>query len=144
VVDGNRQVAEDVVQETMLRAWLHADELVPERAAPWLYTVAHHVAISLYHRRRRTRPNEVPLAEASLQVTDGNVDRVDDALELTTAMARLGPEHRDVIVQLYYLQRSVAQVAGASGIPAGTVKSRAFYALRELRAILEAQGMAKS
>jgi RNA polymerase sigma-70 factor (ECF subfamily) len=142
LVNGDRQFAEDVVQETMLRAWLHSDELVAEHAAPWLYTVAHRVAVSLYHRRRRARPEEVPLADAPLQVTNDSAARVDDALELRAAMDRLGPEHRDVLVQLHYLQRPVAQVAEALGIPAGTVRSRAFYALRELRAILEEQGVA--
>src|SRR5215472_4135674 len=63
LVNGDLQAAEDVVQETMLRGWQHADELNHEHASPWLHTVARNIAISSYHRRRRARPQEVPLVE---------------------------------------------------------------------------------
>jgi RNA polymerase sigma-70 factor (ECF subfamily) len=143
IVNGDRQFAEDVVQETMLRAWRHIDELHPERAGPWLYTVAHNVAISSYHRKKRARPGEVPIEEGTMPVAAEELDGVLDASELQAAMGQLRPEHRAAIVQLYYLQRSVGEVAAALGIPSGTVRSRAFYALRELRAILERRGVTR-
>jgi DNA-directed RNA polymerase specialized sigma24 family protein len=61
LVNGGLQAGEDVVQETMLRGWQHSTELEPDKAGPWLHTVARNIAISAYHRRRRTRPAEVPL-----------------------------------------------------------------------------------
>jgi len=52
------------------------------------------------------------------------------------ALDTLSPEHRDVLVQLYYRGRSVAEAAKELGIPPGTVKSRSYYALRALRAVM--------
>lgn len=49
------------------------------------------------------------------------------------ALDQLTPEHRDVLTELYYRQLSVAEAADRLGIPAGTVKSRAHYALKALR-----------
>lgn len=141
IVNGDRHFAEDVVQETLVRAWVHLDDLTDQREGPWLYTVAHHIAISSYHRRRRARPEEVPFDEASVLVADNHLDRVLDAAELRSAILELKPTHRNVIVELFYLRRSVAEVAAELAIPAGTVRSRAFYALRELRVILEQRGV---
>ena len=56
-------------------------------------------------------------------------------------MGRLQPDHRAVVVALYYQRFSVAEAADNLGIPAGTVKSRAFYAVRSLRAILDEMGV---
>lgn len=53
IVNGDRQAAEDVIQETMLRGWQHAGELSRDHAGSWLRKVARNVAISAYHRHRR-------------------------------------------------------------------------------------------
>jgi RNA polymerase sigma-70 factor, ECF subfamily len=127
----------------MVRAWLHIDELTPEAAGGWLHTVARHLAISLYHRRRRARPAEVPIEEMPGPVVEEELDRMLDSSELQAALSRLRTNHRNVLIQLFYLQRSVAEAAAVLDIPAGTVKSRAFYALRELRTILDQRGVTK-
>jgi RNA polymerase sigma-70 factor (ECF subfamily) len=76
-------------------------------------------------------------------MVDSELDRVLDSAELKTALLQLDIEHRDTVVELYYFQRSVAEVAAALDIPPGTVRSRAFYALRELRTILEQRGVTR-
>jgi RNA polymerase sigma-70 factor, ECF subfamily len=144
IVNGDHSLAEDVVQETMLRAWLHMDELDPARAGPWLYQVARNTAISTFHRKREARPQEVPIGEDRFPIMDKDLDRALDATELRTALLELSEEHREAVVQLYYLQRSVAEVAALLDIPSGTVRSRAFYALRELRLVLERRGVTRS
>jgi RNA polymerase sigma-70 factor (ECF subfamily) len=57
------------------------------------------------------------------------------------AMARLSPEHRDVLAQLYYRGLSIVDAAEALGVPAGTVKARSYYALRSLRLLLDELGV---
>jgi len=141
MVNGDRQAAEDVVQETMLRGWQHAGELSRDCAGSWLHNVARNVAISSYHRRRRARPAEVPLDEALPPPAGDGVDGVVDALVIASVLNSLSADHRRVIVELFYNRRSVAEVAVVLGIPEGTVRSRCFYGLRVLRRLLEEQGI---
>jgi RNA polymerase sigma-70 factor, ECF subfamily len=143
LVNGDLQAAEDVVQETMLRGWQHSNELEPERARSWLHAVARNIAISAYHRRRKSRPREVPLDENTLPHADDDVDRLPDAWLLGTALNSLRPAHRAVITELFYHRKTVAEAAELLGIPEGTVRSRCFYALRALRAALEKQGVTR-
>lgn len=141
IVNGDRQAAEDVVQETMLRGWQHGGELSRDHAGSWLRKVARNIAISTYHRRRRARPLEVPLDDAIAPTTGDGVDGLVDALLVASALNSLDPAHRQVIVELFYNRRSVAQVATMLAIPEGTVRSRCFYGLRALRRALEEQGI---
>ena len=141
IVNGDRQAAEDVVQETMLRGWQHASELSPEHAGSWLHKVARNLAISSYHRRRRARPREVPLDETTAPVTGDAVDGMVDALLIASALNSLSAGHRRVIVELFYNRRPVPEVAAILAIPEGTVRSRCFYGLRALRRALEEQGI---
>ncbi|MGE5131766.1 MAG: sigma-70 family RNA polymerase sigma factor [Gemmatimonadota bacterium] len=143
LVNGDMQAAEDVVQETMIRGWQHAGELRPEHVGSWLRTVARNIAISAYHRRRRARPREVPLDENALPRTDDGLDRVLDAWLVAAALNAVNPEHRAVIVELFYRRRPVAEVAQLLAIPEGTVRSRCFYGLRALRRELEKQGITR-
>jgi RNA polymerase sigma-70 factor (ECF subfamily) len=143
-VNGDLQAAEDVVQETMLRGWQHATELSPEHARSWLHIVARNIAISTYHRRRRSRPREVPLDENALPLVDDGLDRLADGWLVANALNSISPQHRGVIVELFYRRRSVAEVAALLDIPEGTVRSRCFYGLRALRKELEKQGITRS
>jgi RNA polymerase sigma-70 factor, ECF subfamily len=143
LVNGDVQAAEDVVQETMLRGWQHAKELNPEQAGSWLHTVARNIAISTYHRRRRARPREIPLDENTVQMTEDGLDRMFDVWLVANALNSISPEHRTVIVELFYQRRPVAEVAALLGIPEGTVRSRCFYGLRALRKELERLGITR-
>jgi RNA polymerase sigma-70 factor, ECF subfamily len=143
LVNGDVQAAEDVVQETMLRGWQHAGELDTEHAGSWLHAVARNVAISAYHRRRRSRPPEVPLDENTVPVADDGLDRMFDAWLVAKALSSISPGHRAVIIELFYQRRPVAEVAALLGIPEGTVRSRCFYGLRALRTQFEKQGITR-
>ena len=142
LTDGDRTRAEDIVQETLLRAWRNLDRL-DERAGPvrpWLFTVAQHLAIDA-HRARRARPPEV--GEAALASVP-DLDQVEGTLDriiVTDALGSLSQEHRAVIVETYYRGRTVAQAAAVLGIPPGTVKSRCYYALRALKLALAERGV---
>jgi RNA polymerase sigma-70 factor (ECF subfamily) len=136
---GDRGRAEDIVQETLIKAWQHPDSVRPERGPvrPWLYTVARNLAVDGI-RRRSARPLEVPDAPLALiPSSDHQIDHAVDSWVMSDALDSLRPDHRDVLVELYYRGRSIAEAAAALGIPRGTVKSRTYYALRALRLTLE-------
>ncbi len=132
---GSPCTAEDLVQETMLKAWRHLDQL-PAGAEPqrrWLFTVARRLAIDAY-RKRRTRPVEVGLAETDLAPSaNAAAETAIASLTLKKAVGELGPAHRSVLLELYVKGHSVGEVAARLGLPVGTVKSRAHYGVRHLR-----------
>lgn len=138
----DRAKAEDVVQETMLRAWRHSAVLTESRGSvrSWLFTVARNIVIDEW----RTRRAQLEVSTADVPESAASGDDTDAALltwVVADALASLSVHHREVIVECYYRDRSVAQAARRLGIPEGTVKSRAHYALRALRVALEELGV---
>lgn len=144
LVGGDRQRAEDLVQETLLRAWRHPEVLDPERGSvrAWLFTTARHLAIDAW-RRRSVRVSEVVTDSVPESVTDDESERAVEAWTVAEALARLSPPHREVLVECFYRGRSVAEASARLGIPPGTVKSRTHYALRALRLALEELGVTR-
>jgi RNA polymerase sigma-70 factor (ECF subfamily) len=138
---GDRATAEDVVQETLLRAWRHARDLVDEKGSVrgWLLTVARNI-ITDRIRARAARPTEVAESPTTGPVEHDHAESVVTTMVVLDALDTLSPEHKAVLVELYYRGRSVAEAAQALGLPTGTVKSRSFYALRALRATLAGPG----
>lgn len=135
---GERQAAEDLLQETMLRAWRKIEDLNAnvDTLRPWLVTVARRIAIDAA-RARQARPAEVRVVDmATLPAADDAIERLVAAQAIKKALTRLSPEHRGVIVEIYYRGRSAAETAALLGIPEGTVKSRMYHALRSLRAAM--------
>lgn len=139
-VGGDYQYAEDIVQETMMRAWRDPAVLEPERAGRWLFTVARNLVIS-GHRRRMARVTEVPIAEQEIEATDDEIDHVLQSWQVLEVLRGLSHDHLQVIIELFYKRRTVSEAAKVLGIPPGTVKSRSYYALHALRAALEERGV---
>jgi len=137
---GDRARAEDVVQETMLRAWKHPQVLDQSEgsARAWLFTVARRIVIDDW-RTSRSRHEVVTAEPPELQVADPTAGTADAAV-VTAALRQLSIEHRQVILECYYRGSSVAEAARRLGVPEGTVKSRAHYALRALRLALDELG----
>ena len=141
LLSGDRAKAQDLVQETLLRAWRHPAVLdQSERSArAWLFTVARRLVIDDWRSRRLH--SEIPTAEVPEQHTvDDDTDRLLQSWVVADALERLSPDHRRVIVECFYRGRSVADTARTIGVPEGTVKSRTHYALRALRLALEELG----
>jgi RNA polymerase sigma-70 factor, ECF subfamily len=143
---GDRQRAEDVVQEVFLRLWRHPEVLAGqcETIRPWLFTVTRRVVMDGL-RARAARPAEV--SDACLEYRGCGEDDMDNAIiahEFRQALRTLTPTQRAVLVDLYYRGYSFAEIAERLSIPVGTVKSRSYYALRALRAALTKRGLASS
>jgi RNA polymerase sigma-70 factor (ECF subfamily) len=131
----DRGLAEDVVQETILRAWRNPDVMVNGKGSVrgWLLTVARNIVIDQI-RARASRPTEVPETPMAPPTVRDHADHVVDSLIVMDALEKLPAEHRDVLEQIYLKGKTIKETADTLGVPVGTVKSRTFYALRTLRA----------
>ena len=144
---GDASRAEDVVQETLMRAWQHPEVIGdPERSArAWLFTVARNMIID--ERRSPKFRNVVGSVDEDPpkfeQSTPDQVDAALDRLLIADAMAQMSPEHRAVIERSYYRGWTTAQIAADLDIAEGTVKSRLHYAVRALRLTLQEMGVTR-
>lgn len=133
--------AQDVVQETLLRAWRHPDVLTRPEASvrAWLFTVARHLVVD--DARSAARRRELPTDDVPDAATSDGTQAALDRWLVTDALASLSDDHRAVVVGAYYGGRSVAELAAEQGVPPGTVKSRLHYGLRALRLALQERGV---
>lgn len=141
---GDRARAEEVVQETLVRAWSRAADLDLEPGAlrGWLFTVARNLVTDL-RRSDAARPATVTDDHAlSVAPAVDDLERAMQSWTVAEALDRLTADHRAVLVTTFYEGHSVAEAARRLGIPPGTVKSRTYYALRALRLALEEIGAA--
>jgi RNA polymerase sigma-70 factor (ECF subfamily) len=140
---GDHAGADDVVQETLLRAWRTPAILAqaPETTRSWMFTVARHLVIDEVRSARKR--HELVVDEVPERVERDRTDALFETLLVEEALAGLGIEHRSVIVHAYYGGRSIAEVARELGIPEGTVKSRLHYGLRALRLALQEKGVTR-
>ncbi len=139
---GDRQHAEDIVQETMVRAWREAGrlDLSGPSLMPWLSAVARRIVID-EHRRKRSRPAESGGGAApDLPVDDGAADTV-LRVAVADALRQLTSSHRQAISETILRDQTASQAAVTLGIPVGTVKSRVHYALRVLEVVLAERGL---
>ena len=135
-----RELGDDAVQETFARAWRSRTRFDPGKGSlrTWLFAIERHVIIDLV--RQQTRAATELLDEG---VDGASMDGLEEALaswQVGDALRRLHVDHRRVVEELYVNGRSGPEVAALLQIPEGTVRSRAFYALKSLRVLLEEEG----
>lgn len=130
----DQQWTEDVVQETLIRAWQHSDTLnrEPGMLRGWLLTVARRIVIDGW-RNRSARPQEVELENSENTGIADQTDQALSALVISEALRYLDAKYQDVIYETYLTGRTVREAAVILGIPEGTVKSRLYAAMRTLR-----------
>ena len=142
LTDGDRHRAEDVAQETLLRAWRNRKVLERSEASvrAWLFTVARNIVIDEWRAKRA----HGELSVAEVPEAGDTRDRTDDLLQswiVAEAVTKLSEDHRAVLLECYYRGASVAEASARLGVPQGTVKSRTHYALKALRLGLEEMGV---
>lgn len=134
---GDSGWAEDVVQETFLRAWRHRARMISEcgSVGGWLMRVAHNVVMDGYRTARMRHSHvlleeiaDIPMAEPAAQILSAHLMR--------EALRQLPEAHRQALEVTYLDDQTVVQAARRLDIPTGTVKSRVFYGLRMLRALI--------
>lgn len=128
---------EDVLQETFLAAWRGAAGYRLEGARGWLWGIARRQA-ALWLRRRGQAPLRLP-APGDVPYPDDLAEAALSRAALADAVEALGPEgtpQREIWRLMYVEDLTVAEVAELMGVPAGTVKSRAYRVRRLMRAVL--------
>ncbi|MGH8328691.1 MAG: sigma-70 family RNA polymerase sigma factor [Steroidobacteraceae bacterium] len=140
---GDRALADDIVQETLMRAWRKPSVLDQRQtsARAWLFTVARNLVIDGTRSARTI--HELGTDVVPDRITADETDALLDSWLIADALAALTLEHRAVIVHAYYGGRSVAEIARELDIPEGTVKSRMHYGLRALRLALQEKGVTR-
>jgi RNA polymerase sigma-70 factor (ECF subfamily) len=129
---------DDIVQEVILRVWRLAPDADNLRA--YLVTTARHLIVD-QHRAAGRRPQQARLVDVGEE--ESALDRALDQVLVEEALERLQPAHYEIVRCLYFDRLTVAETATRLGVPQGTVKSRAFYAVRNLRAILDEMGVTR-
>jgi len=133
----DRSIAEDVVQQALLEAWQHLPRLRnPDRFVSWTFQLL----VRTCYRMGKQEQHQARLRVVTPRPA-GAVDeiaRLADRDQLQPAFRRLSLEHRTIIVLRHYLDWPLTEIADALGVPLGTARSRLHYALRSMRAALEA------
>lgn len=137
----DRALAEDAVQEGLVRAWTELPRLRErDRFEAWIRRIVLRQALD-EARRARSRPR-LTVLEHDGPAVDGHHDAIGVRDWLDSALARLTPEHRAVLVLRHYLGLSVPEIAGALDLRLGTAKSRLHHATQAMRAALDADARA--
>jgi RNA polymerase sigma-70 factor (ECF subfamily) len=139
---GDADVAEEVAQESLLRAWRHADTYDPSRGRvlTWLLTITRNVALDALRMRQ-----QIPMDPATITglVSDGGQDPEERGLvahesrRLRVMLAGLPEEQRRAVLLAAFYGRTAREIGDIEGIPLGTAKTRIRTAMLKLREALE-------
>jgi RNA polymerase sigma-70 factor (ECF subfamily) len=131
-------LAEDATQQALLSIWQDLPQLRdPARFDAWSYRLLVRACYAEGRKQRRWTPNLRLLAADEPRAADG-IGPVVDRDQLESGFRRLSLEHRAVVVLRHYLDLPMDRVAELLGIPVGTAQSRLHYAMRKLRAAIDA------
>lgn len=137
---GNSALAEDVVQETFLRAWRSLRRFDPNVATmrQWLFVICRNAASDAGQADARQRRVDAAIVGTAADRADDVIDHLVARCDAEVALAALPTRLRDAVVAVHVCDRPLADVAGELAIPVGTVKSRVHTGLRRARAALVA------
>ena len=131
----SEQMAEECVQEVMATLWQKAHMFDPTRASvsTWIYTIARNKKIDALRRQKRPEPEELPWGPEAEPDQEDVVSLQQESEKLTKAIAELPEKQKFLIEKAYFGELSHSEIAEATGLPLGTIKSRIRLALERLR-----------
>jgi RNA polymerase sigma-70 factor (ECF subfamily) len=136
----NETLAEDLVNEVFLDVWRQADRFeARSQVSTWILAIARNKAMSAMRRRPEDELNEDALALIADPSDDPAeiLEKVERSDLLRRCLDQLSPAHREIVDLVYYHEKSVEEAAVITGIPAATVKTRMFYARKQLAAMMQ-------
>ena len=135
------QVAEELMQETMIAVWNKAAQFDPSRGtvSTWIFTIARNLRIDAYRKDRRPDfdPNDPAFVPEDVPPADTVFEELQEASRLRRAMEGLPEDQLELLRLSFFNDRSHSAIAEQLNIPLGTVKSRIRLAFAKLRAVLE-------
>ena len=138
---GNETLAEDLVSDVFLDVWRQASRFEGRSSvSTWLIAIARFKAISARRRRADAELDDVVESTVADTADDPAVvlEKKNRDETLRAALTRLSAEHKEIIDLVYYHEKSVDECAQIIGVPAGTVKTRMFYARKKLAELVQA------
>ncbi|MFE7073988.1 sigma-70 family RNA polymerase sigma factor [Streptomyces sp. NPDC057620] len=129
----DHHLAEDIVQETFIRAWRHADRLRHQEGSVrgWLLKVTRNLIVD--RMRSAYARHETATAHSPDTTLPDHTDAVLTSLEMASLLRRLSREHQEVLALVHLYGRTMKEASHILDVPSGTVKSRHYYAMRGLR-----------
>ncbi len=144
---GEPGTAQDVIQETFLKAWRFADRYDPELSSlrVWLFGIARNAMID-QSRSAKARPWQTTVVDpqgpqALAASVEDSTDQILTGWVVEEALRRISDQHRVALIQTHLLERPYDEVAAELGVPVGTLRSRVFYGLKALRIAMDEMGV---
>jgi RNA polymerase sigma-70 factor, ECF subfamily len=136
--------AEDLVSQVFLDVWRTAGQFEGRaQVSTWLLSIARFKALTALRQRRHEDIDHEDVLEIadSAETPEAALDRSNTSAILRACVAKLSPAHREIINLVYYHEKSVEEVGAIIGIPQSTVKTRMFYARKQLADLLKGAGV---
>ena len=136
--------AEDIVSQVFLDVWRTAGQFEGRsQVSTWLLSIARFKALTALRQRRHEDIDQDSVLEIAddSDTPERSLDRSNTRAILRACIAKLSPAHREIIDLVYYHEKSVEEAGALIGIPQSTVKTRMFYARKQLAELLKRAGV---
>ena len=136
--------AEDLVSQVFLDVWRTAGQFEGRaQVSTWLLSIARFKALTALRQRRHENIDQDEVLEIAdeADTPEVSLDRSNTSAILRACVAKLSPAHREIINLVYYHEKSVEEAGEIIGIPQSTVKTRMFYARKQLADLLKGAGV---
>lgn len=131
---GSRDAAEEVFNDVMLAVWKGASRFRgSSKPSTWIFGIARHKALNRLGRDRKIEGVDIESAPEKADPHPDAEKRLVSRDLVKRALERLSPDHREVIELTYFSGLSYSEIAEITGCPVNTIKTRMFYARRQLK-----------